>query len=246
MSKINWNEVNTKVLTDAVEGLEVVSQEVVADLAEKLEGSARSVGAKLRKMGFEVEKVTARPSKWTPELEEKLAQILEEHAGEYTYAELAQVFFSEEEITDKQVQGKVLSMELTHAVKPAPKRDAVRTYTPEQEATYVDMAKSGASLEAIAEALGVSLNSARGKGMSLVREGLLEEQPVQVTSTAAKRKDFLEGLDLANMTVDEIAEATGRQTRGIKNTLTRRGLDCKDHKGSDRRTKIDSAKDAAE
>jgi DNA-binding CsgD family transcriptional regulator len=243
-NKITWNEETTATLESLVAGLDVVSQDKVAEIAEEMGGSARSVGAKLRKLGFEVEKASTRASIWTPEREDTLRKVLSEHEGKYTYAELAEVFFAADGITDKQVQGKVLSMEMTHMVKPAPKREANRTYSEAQEAQYVEMANAGASLEEIAEALGVSINSARGKGMSLVREGRLETQPVQAQSTASARKDFLEGIDLAEMTVEQIAEATGRQTRGIRSTLTRRGLSCKDYDGAKRRTTIDSKKAA--
>ena len=62
-------------------------------------------------------------------------------------------------------------MELTDHVKPAPKVESVRTYTPEEEATFISMVNDGAFVEAIAEALGRSVNSIRGKALSLLRSG---------------------------------------------------------------------------
>ena len=44
-------------------------------------------------------------------------------------------------------------MELTGHVKPAPKPESVRTYTPEEEDTFVSMVNDGAFVEEIAEAL---------------------------------------------------------------------------------------------
>lgn len=243
-NKITWNEETTNTLQAAVAGMDVVSQATVAKLAEDMGGSTRSVGAKLRKLGFEVEKASAKASAWTPEMEDQLTNFLAANEGTHTYAEIAQVLFSGAGITDKQVQGKILSMELTGSVKPAPKREAKRTYTPEQEETYVEMALANESLEAIAEALGVSVVSARGKGLSLVREGRLEAQPVQATSTATRRKDPLDGLDVAGSTLEALGVATNMSARGLKNMLTRRGISCLDHDGAKKRASLDSKKDA--
>lgn len=243
-TKITWNEENTATLESAVAGIDMVSQAKVTEIAEAMGGSTRSVGAKLRKLGYEVEKASAKASAWTAEMEAELRDFLEANEGTHTYSEIAQVLFSGAGITDKQVQGKILSMELTGAVKPTPKREAKRTYTPEQEDTYVAMAQANESLEAIAEALGVSVVSARGKGLSLVREGRLEAQPVQAVSTAARRKDPLDGLNIAELTVEEIATQANMSERGVKNMLTRRGVSCANHKGAEKRAKLDAGKDA--
>jgi transposase-like protein len=244
-NKITWNDENTATLSAAVEGLDLVSQEVVSNIAKDMGGSTRSVGAKLRKLGFEVEKASAKASAWTPEMEDELRNFLAANEATHTYAEIAQVLFSGAGITDKQVQGKILSMELTGSVKPTPKREAKRTYTPEQEVVYVEMALANESLEAIAEALGVSVVSARGKGLSLVREGRLDAQPVQATSTAARRKDPLDGLDIAGSTLEALCEATNMSARGLKNMLTRRGISCQDHDGAKKRATLDAKKDVA-
>ena len=60
-------------------------------------------------------------------------------------------------------------MELTDHVAPAPKVESVRTYSADEEATFVSMVNDGAFVEAIAEALGRSVNSIRGKALSLLR-----------------------------------------------------------------------------
>lgn len=245
-SKITWNEENTSALEALVVGMDVVSQASVAEIAETLGGSARSVGAKLRKLGHEVEKASAKASIWTAEMEEQLRDFLAAHDATHTYAEITQVLFSGAGITDKQVQGKILSMELTDAVKPTPKREAKRTYTPEQEEVYVSMAKANESLEAIAEALGVSVVSARGKGLSLVREGRLDAQPVQAVSNATRRKDPLDGVDIAGSTLEALCEATNMSERGVKSMLTRRGISCQDYDGAKKRASLDAKKDSAE
>ena len=57
-------------------------------------------------------------------------------------------------------------------------------------------------------------------------------------SHAKEKEDVLEALgDVANMTIAQIAEATGKTERGIKTTLTRRGIDCADYKGAEKKAK---------
>ena len=62
-------------------------------------------------------------------------------------------------------------MELTSHVKPAPKVETVRTYTPAEEVTFVEMVNGGSFVEEIADSLGKSVNSIRGKALSLLRSG---------------------------------------------------------------------------
>jgi hypothetical protein len=95
------------------------------------------------------------------------------------------------------------------------------------------MNKDGASIEAIAEALGKSINSVRGKGLSLSRTVDGFKIPHQASSHAKAKEDAIEALGpLAEMTVEQIAEKTGKTPRGIKTTLTRRALTCKDYDGA--------------
>jgi hypothetical protein len=186
---MSWNEEREAQLLAAVGNERPVAQETVAKAAEELDVSTRSASAKLRKMGVEVEKVGPRARKYSEEEEVALENFLNDNAGKYTYAEIAQAFAGGK-FTAKQIQGKVLSMELTDAVKPTPKPETKKTYTDEEEAVFVKLANGGAFLEDIAEALG----------------------------------------DISGMTVDEIAEATGKTARGIRTIITRRGLECADYK----------------
>jgi len=225
-----WTEDREAQLLEIVGDERPVSQETVAAAAEALEVSARSVSAKLRKMGEEVEKAGPRSRKFSEDQEEELRDFLEDNAGVYTYAEVAEQF-ADGEFTAKQIQGKVLSMELTDMVKPTPKKESVKTYSEVEEETFVRLAKSGAFLEDIAEALDRSLQSVRGKALSLNRtQGL--EIPKQRESHAATKVDPIEALGskLADMTVAEIAEATGKSPRGVRTIITRRGLVCADYK----------------
>ena len=90
-------------------------------------------------MGFDVELASASASKsFSDEQEATLQAFVTDNSGSYTYAEIAS-HFEGGNFSAKSIQGKILSMELTSHVKPAPKVETVRTYTPEEEGTFVSM-----------------------------------------------------------------------------------------------------------
>jgi hypothetical protein len=223
-----WTEERTKQLLDVV-GDGPVSQSVAAKAAEVLEVSTRSVSAKLRKLGVEVEKAGPRARKFSDEQQAALEDFLAANDGKYTYAEIA-ANFAGGEFSAKQIQGKVLSLELTDAVKATPKKESQKTYSDEEEATFVAMANAGKFLEDIADTLGKTLASVRGKALSLNRtQGL--DIPKQRESHAAVTVDPIEALgDISEMTVAEIAEKSGKTVRGVKTIITRRGLEAADYK----------------
>ena len=245
MSKFNWNETNVATLTQAVEGKSLVTQEDLKAIALELGTSARSVGSKLRKLEIvEVQKASeAGRSNWSEDEQAALVDFLGANEGALTYAEISAAFLSGK-FTTKQVQGKILSLELTGSVKPTAKAVAVRTYSEAEEAQIVELAGSGASMEDIAEAMGRPIASVRGKCLSLFKEEAIAEMPKQATSSAKEKADILAGVDVENLTVAEIAEAPNRTERGIKSTLTRRGLNAKDHKGAEKAAKLAAKKDA--
>lgn len=223
-----WTEEREAQLLAEVGDARPVSQETVAAAAEALEVSPRSIGSKLRKMGVEVEKAGPRARKFSDEQTAALEAFLESNSGQYTYAEIAENFAGGE-FTDKQIQGKVLSMELTDHVKKAPEKESQKTYSEEEENTFVAMANEGKFLEEIAEALGKTLNSVRGKALSLNRLNVLDSIPKQ--RDHVKREDVIDALgDITDMTVEDIAKATGKSPRGVRTIITRRGLECKDYK----------------
>jgi len=227
---MSWTEEREAALLAAVGPARPVSQEAVAKAAEELEVSTRSASSKLRKMGEEVEKAGPRARKFSDEQENALVEFLNNNAGKFTYAEIAGAF-SNNEFTPKQIQGKVLSLELTGSVKPTPKPETKKTYTADEEAKFVELARGGAFLEDIADALGKSLASVRGKALSLNRTDVLDSIPTQKESHAANKVDVIEALgDISELTVAEIAEKTGKTVRGIKTIITRRGLVCADYK----------------
>lgn len=226
----NWTEDRVAQLLEVVGDERPVSQEAVAEAAAALDVSPRSASAKLRKMGVEVEKAGPRAKVFSDEQADALAAFLTANEGVYTYAEVADKF-ADGEFSPKQIQGKVLSLELTHAVKATPKPETKKTYSDAEEEKFIKLANSGAFLEDIAEALGKTLASVRGKALSLNRLEVLKNIPKQRESHASNKVDPIDALgDISELTVAEIAEKTGKTPRGIRTIITRRGLECADYK----------------
>ena len=238
MALPKWTDERTDALTNFVGDESPVSQATVAEAADQLETSTRSVSSKLRKMGFEVELASAASSRAFSEAQEAtLSAFVTDNSGTYTYAEIAE-HFEGGAFSAKSIQGKILSMELTDHVKPAPKVESVRTYSPEEEATFVSMVQDGAFVEAIADALDRSVNSVRGKALSLLRSGDIDAIPRQETTKGASKDDPLADLsDIGSMTVESIADAIGKTARGVKTMLTRRGLSAADYDGASKKEK---------
>ena len=231
MALPKWTDERTQQLVDFV-GEGPVSQAVVQEAAENLETSSRSVSSKLRKMGFEVELASASASKsFSEEQEATLSNFVSDNSGVYTYAEIASNFEGGQ-FSPKSIQGKILSMELTEHVKPAPKPESVRTYTPAEEEQFVSMVHGGSFVEEIAEALGKSVNSIRGKALSLLRSGDINAIPRQKETKGSSKADVLADLDISSMNVEDIANEIGKTVRGVKTMLTRRGLQCADYNGA--------------
>lgn len=237
-----WTPENTEILFATVEGMDVISKDVVEQLAVQLDTSTRSIASKLRKSGHNVESLSVQKVGWTPEQTAELHQVLETNPQAFTYAELAAALSFE--MNARVVQGKVLSEELTSLVKATPKKEAVRTYTAEEEVTFVRMAQEGASIDSIAAALGRTLPQVRGKALSLNREGLIDAIPKQDSSVKKVAADAFNGLDVAAMTVDELVAATGKASRSIRSMLTRRGISCSDYDGAAKAAKAAEKKAA--
>ena len=235
MALPKWTDERTQQLVDFVGDSSPVTQAMVADAAEELETSTRSVSSKLRKMGFDVELASASASKsFSEEQEATLQNFVNDNSGVYTYAEIASKFEGGA-FSGKSIQGKILSMELTEHVKPAPKVESVRTYTPQEEETFISMVNDGAFVEAIADNLGKSVNSIRGKALSLLRSGDINAIPKQEHTKGSSKADVLADLDISEMTVQAIADDIGKTVRGVKTMLTRRGLQCADYNGAARK-----------
>ena len=238
MALPKWTDERTDELVNFVGDESPISQATVADAASQLETSTRSISSKLRKMGYEVELASASSSRAFSESQEAtLATFVQDNSGEYTYAQIAENFEGGA-FTAKSIQGKILSMELTGHVKPAPKVEAVRTYSEDEETTFIEMVNDGAFVEAIADALDRSVNSVRGKALSLLRSGDIDAIPRQEHTKGLAKEDPLADLgDISGMTVEEIAEAIGKTARGVKTMLTRRGLVAEDYDGAAKKEK---------
>lgn len=243
----NWNDENTAQLTalaDAVGG-EVSQADLDNMVAELGDVTKRSVGAKLRKMGYEVQKASdVKASTWSEEDTQALNDFVVDNTGSFTYAEIA-AQFNDGSFSTKQVQGKILSLELTEHVKPTPKAETVstKTYSDEEEAQFIALANEGKGIEAIAQALGRTVPQARGKALSLLQQERISAIPATEVKTAKASTDIFEGLNVAEMTVAELVEATEKTERGIKSTLSRRGVDCADYKGAAKKAKADAKRE---
>lgn len=236
-----WTEERTNALVEFVGDESPVSYATVVEAAEQLETSPKSVAAKLRKMEYEVESSAAAVHRvFSDEQEATLRIFVEDNSGEYTYAQIAEAF-EDGAFTSKQIQGKLLSMQLTDHVKPTPKHENVRTFSPKEEEDFVAMANKGAFLEEIADKLNRTINQVRGKALSLLRSKAIESIPKQRDSKGTTRVDPLEGIEVETMSVEEIAEKIGKTARGVKTMLTRRGLSATDYDGAAKAAKAASA-----
>ena len=129
MALPKWTDERTEALTSFVGGESPVSQATVADAADQLDTSTRSISSKLRKMGYEVELASAASGKsFTESQEATLRAFVTDNSGQYTYAQIAE-HFEGGSFSPKSIQGKILSMELTDHVKPAPKVESCLLYT---------------------------------------------------------------------------------------------------------------------
>ena len=237
-----WDETREATLKSVVGTTSPVTVTLVTAAAAQLGTTERSVSSKLRKMGYEVESMAhARTKTYTEAEEAELKSFLEANPNKYTYEEIAAVVLGGSR-TPKQIQGKILSMELFGLVKATPKVEAVKTYTDEEEAKLLKLLAKGGFIEDIAEAMGREVTSIRGKILSLSRTNPDITIPKQKSYKSKDAVDPIEALgDITDMTVEEIAETTGKSPRGIKTMLTRRGLTCKNYNGAKKAEKIAAA-----
>jgi hypothetical protein len=131
--------------------------------------------------------------------------------------------FADAKFTARQINGKALSLEMTSHIKPAEKKVTPRTYSEAEEAQISTMVSDGAYLEDIADAVGRSVNSIRGKLLSMGMKAPQRDKKDVKADPYAGIEDMLDS------TVEEIATSFDKTVRGVKTVLTRRGLSCADY-----------------
>ena len=237
-----WSDEAVAQLLQIVGDASPVSAAKVEAAAEALEVTTRSVAAKLRQLDREVASMAKeKTSAFTESEGNDLADFVNSNAGAYPYKEIAETFAGGK-FTAKQIQGKLLALELTGQVKPAEKVEVARTYTEQEEAKFVSMAQDGSFIEDIAAALNKSVASVRGKGLSLMRKGQIGAIPAQRESHAKDQVDPVTALGdaIATMTVAEIAAAVSKTERGLRTLLTRRGIKVADYDGAAKKAKAEA------
>lgn len=236
-----WNDETVAQLLGIVGSASPVSVALVEEAATALGATTRSIAAKLRQLDREVASMAAaKVATFTTEEGEALAAFVKSNEGALTYKEIAEQFPGD--FTAKQVQGKLLALELTGMVRPADKMEVATKYNEAEEATFVKMAQAGKFIEEIAVTLGKTIASVRGKALSLSRKNLIDKIPAQKESHAKNTVDPVDALGdaIANMTVAEIAAAVDKTERGIKTLLTRRGIKVADYDGAQKRAKAEA------
>jgi DNA-directed RNA polymerase subunit F len=237
-----WSDDTVSQLLNIVGNSSPVSVEAVEQAAEALGFTTRSVASKLRQLDREVASLAKeKTSAFTPEESADLADFVNANAGNLTYKQIAE-HFADAKFTAKQIQGKLLALELTGSVKPAEKVEVARTYSDAEEAKFINMAEAGSFIEDIAAALNKTVASVRGKALSLTRKGQISKIPAQKQSHAKESVDPVTALGdkISTMTVAEIAATVDKTERGLRTLLTRRGIKVADYDGAAKKAKAEA------
>ena len=237
-----WSDEAIDQLMNIVNGESPVSVDTVERAAESLGFTTRSVASKLRQLDCEVASMAKeKTSAFTADESADLAEFVANNAGNLTYKEIAESFAGGK-FSAKQIQGKLLALELTGSVKPAEKVEVARTYTEAEEAKFIAMADAGSFIEDIATALNKTVASVRGKALSLTRKGQIAKIPAQRVSHAKETVDPVTALGdkIAGMTVADIAKAVDKTERGLRTLLTRRGIKVADYDGAAKKAKAEA------
>ena len=237
-----WSDEAIDQLMSIVNGESPVSVDTVERAAEAMGFTTRSIASKLRQLDCEVASMAKeKTSAFTAEQSADLADFVVNNAGNLTYKEIAEAFAGGE-FSPKQIQGKLLALELTGSVKPAEKVEVARSYTPAEEAKFIQMADAGSFIEDIATALNKTVASVRGKALSLTRKGQIAKIPAQRVSHAKETVDPVTALGdkITSMTVADIAKAVDKTERGLRTLLTRRGIKVADYDGAAKKAKAEA------
>ena len=199
-----------------------VTEDIIENLMGEFDFPRRSVTAKLRKLGYDVPKKPGAAPVFSAEETAELSEYLQSNSGNMTAEEISESF-ADGKFTARQINCKALSLEMTSHVKPAEKKVTPRTYSESEEEMISEMVEGGKYLEEIADAVSRTVNSVRGKLLSM---GLKAPQRDKKTT----KSDPYEGIeDMLDQTVEMLAENFDKTVRGVKTVLTRRGLACADY-----------------
>jgi hypothetical protein len=237
-----WSDEAIDQLMNIVNGESPVSVNTVERAAETLGFTTRSVASKLRQLDCEVASMAKeKTSAFTADESADLSDFVVNNSGNLTYKEIAETFAGGK-FSAKQIQGKLLALELTGSVKPAEKVEVARTYTEAEEAKFIAMADAGSFIEDIATALNKTVASVRGKALSLTRKGQIAKIPAQRVSHAKETVDPVTALGdkIGSMTVADIAKAVDKTERGLRTLLTRRGIKVADYDGAAKKAKAEA------
>ena len=237
-----WSDEAIDQLTGMVGNEAPISVDTVERAAEALGFTTRSVASKLRQLDYDVASMAKeKTSAFTADEGADLSDFVVNNAGNLTYKEIAERFAGGK-FSPKQIQGKLLALELTGSVKPAEKVEVARTYTPAEEAKFIQMADAGSFIEDIAGALNKTVASVRGKALSLTRKGQIAKIPAQRVSHAKETVDPVAALGdrITGMTVADIAKAVDKTERGLRTLLTRRGIKVADYDGAAKKAKAEA------
>tara|TARA_R110000803_G_scaffold8387_7_gene26935 strand:+ start:338 stop:1021 length:684 start_codon:yes stop_codon:yes gene_type:complete len=199
-----------------------LTEESIEGLMGELDFPRRSVTAKLRKLGYDVPKKPGAAPVFSADETTALSSFLSANSGNMTAEDIADAF-ADAKFTARQINGKALSLEMTSHIKPAEKKVTPRTYSEAEEAQISTMVSDGAYLEDIADAVGRSVNSIRGKLLSMGMKAPQRDKKDVKADPYAGIEDMLDS------TVEEIATSFDKTVRGVKTVLTRRGLSCADY-----------------
>jgi hypothetical protein len=238
----NWSDETVDQLMSIVGNEAPVSVNSVERAAEQLGKTTRSIASKLRQLDREVASLAKeKVSAFTADEGADLADFVDANEGNLTYKEIAENFAGGK-FTAKQIQGKLLALEMTGSVKPAEKVEVARTYTEAEEATFIQMADAGSYIEEIAAKLNKTVASVRGKALSLTRKGQIAKIPAQKESHAKESVDAVTALGsaISTMTVAEIAATVDKTERGLRTLLTRRGIKVADYDGAAKKAKAEA------
>ncbi len=211
----------------------------VEDFGEEfdVDFNQRSIGGKLRYMGYTLEKKgsSSAVKKYTDEEEATIREMCSDPDNLPSQEEVAEAVGKD----CKSIGGKLVSMNIYNVKKANPKSgSAVKLFTEDDEVTILEMTAGivdGAQVfvEDIAEALGKEVKQLRGKLAGMRVKGVLTRNKA-VKAVKVYTDEVLEsikGMLDTGCSLEEIAETKGLKLTGLKSILAKKGLISKSTKG---------------